>query len=431
MTKTDTPPARLFEKNRRKLVKLLPDASLAVFNSSDEYPRNGDQFYPFRQNSDLYYMTGTEQKETTLVLFPGCPDANLKEVLFIRRSSEKITTWEGNQLSVEDAKKRSGIGNVRYSDEMDMVLNEMMIYASYVYLNNYEYPKFQTDVESRDLRSGKRLRMKYPNHEYRRLAPLMHSLRMVKEGEEIEMMKQAIEITGKAFQRVLKNLKPGILEIEVQAEIDHDFTLNGAQGHAYKPIIASGLNACILHYTDNADICRDGELLLMDFGAEFSNYAADLTRTIPVSGKFTERQRACYVSVLKVQREAIKMMVPGNTIDNLNKEVNKLMEKEMIHLGLFTDQDVKEQDPDKPLHMNYFMHGTSHFLGLDVHDVGSKFEPFAPGMVFTVEPGLYIREEAIGIRLENNILIAESGPVDLTAQIPIEPDDVEAIMGWD
>lgn len=422
------PGPQLFESNRKKLLEKLPGGSLVFFNSNDLYPRNGDQFFPFRQNSDLFYLTGISQENTFLLLFPGCPNKDLEEVVFILKANEKTETWEGHKLTKEEASAVSGIESVRFIDDLEIVIPEVMAYAEKVYLNSNEYPKYYSDVPYKDLRFAIKLREKFPNHEYKRIAPLMHQLRMVKEPGEIELIRRAVDITGKAFLRILKFTGPGKSEYEIEAEITHEFAVNRAQGHAYRPIIASGKNACVLHYTDNKDVCRDGELLLMDFGAEYLNYAADLTRTIPVSGKFTNWQRECYESVLRVQKEAVKMFIPGNTIEKLNKDVNSLMESEMVKLGLLTKEDIEKQDKDKPLYLKYFMHGTSHFLGLDVHDVGSKYEPFRPGMVFTCEPGLYIREQNMGIRLENNIVVTEKGPEDLTREIPIEPDEIEKLM---
>ena len=422
------PASSLFARNREKFTEHLPENAMAFFNSNDVFPRNGDQFFPFRQNSDLFYLTGINQEETMLMLFPDCPNKDLREVLFIRRSSEKTETWEGHKLDKKEATELSGIEKVRYADELEVVLTEAMTYAGPVFLNSNEYPKFYTDVPYRDLRFAGDMKKKYPNHDYRRSAPVMHSLRMLKEPEELRLIERAIEITGKAFKRILKFVAPGCKEYEIEAEMMHEFTMNRASGFAYSPIIASGKNSCVLHYTDNKDECKDGELLLMDFGAEYLNYAADITRTIPVNGKFTEWQRQCYESVLSVQKEAIKMFVPGNTIDQLNKEVNSLMEAEMLKLGLLKKEEVGKQDPENPLYMKYFMHGTTHFMGLDVHDVGSKYEPFKPGMVFTCEPGLYIREQDMGIRLENNIVVTEKGPEDLSKHIPIEPGEIEKLM---
>ena len=417
-----------FVNNRKNFVKKMEPAGMTIFHSNDMFPRNGDQAFRFRQQSDLFYLTGIDQEKTILLLFPGCPNPDLREVLFLIEPNESLQTWEGHKYSRKESQEISGISKVRWLDQFDTAMTEAMSFAEKVYLNAIEYPKFSTEVPYRDLRFAEELRKKYPNHEYRRAAPLIYPLRAIKSAEEIDLIRQAIDITGKAFQRILKFTEPGAKEYEIEAELTHEFLFRGTAGSAYHPIIAAGLNACTLHYVDNSCECNDGDLLLMDFGAEYGHYAADLTRTIPVNGKFSERQKACYKSVLRVLRHSSRLLVPGNTIDKVNKEVNKLMEEEMITLGLFSSEDVKKQDPEKPLFTKYFMHGVSHFLGLDVHDVGSKFEPFHPGMVFTFEPGLYIREEKMGIRLENNYLITEGEPVDLTAGIPVEAEEIEALM---
>jgi Xaa-Pro aminopeptidase len=417
-----------FTGNRAKFIeKLLPN-SLAIFHSNDIFPRNGDQPFRFRQQSDLFYLTGIEQEKTILLLYPDCPNPDLREVLFIIEPNEALRTWEGHKFSKKEAREISGISKVRWIDQFDAIMTEAMSFAEKVYLNAIEYSKFSTDVPYRDLRFSKEIREKYPNHEYKRAAPLVNSLRTIKSEEELKLIREAIDLTGKAFKRILKFVKSGVTEYQVEAELTHEFLYQGSAGSAYLPIIASGENACTLHYVENSAVCNDGDLLLMDFGAEYGNYAADLTRTIPVNGKLSDRQKACYNAVLRVLRQSSNLLVPGNTIDKVNKEVNKLMEEEMIGLGLFSREEVARQDPDKPLYMKYFMHGVSHFLGLDVHDVGSKFEPFRPGMVFTFEPGLYIRNEKIGIRLENNYLITEGEPVDLTAGIAVEIEEIESLM---
>ena len=426
--KTITIDEDFFTSNRRNFIeKLLPN-SLAIFHSNDLFPRNGDQTFKFRQQSDLFYFTGISQEETILMLYPGCPNPDLREVLFIIEPTASLQTWEGHKYSRKEARDVSGIEKVRWLEQFDVVLAEAMSFAENVYLNAIEYAKFSTDVPYRDLRFAREIREKYPNHDYKRSAPLVYSLRTIKSDEEIRLIKEAIDITGKAFERILKFVGPGVTEYQVEAEITHEFLFNGASGSAYHPIIASGENACTLHYIQNSDTCKAGDLLLMDFGAEYGHYAADLTRTIPVSGRFTDRQKACYNAVLHVLKQAPRLLVPGNTIDKVNKAVNKFMEEEMIGLGLFSREQVLSQDPEKPVYAKYFMHGVSHFLGLDVHDVGSKFEPFRPGMVFTFEPGLYIREEKIGIRIENNYLVTEGEPVDLTAGIPVEAEEIERLI---
>jgi Xaa-Pro aminopeptidase len=407
---------------------MMAPAALAVFHSNDEYPRNGDQNFPFRQQSDLFYLSGIDQEETILVLAPGHPNPDLREMLFLKETSEQIAIWEGQKLTREEAREASGIKNVHWTKDFDFYLRDLMMWAGKVYLNMNEYPKYSNPVPYRDLRFANDLKERFPLHAYERAAPLVAELRKIKSETEIGLIRKAGEITGKAFDRVLRTLKPGMKEYQVQAEIEYEFAVNGASGNAYRPIIASGANSCVLHYVDNDKVCGDGDLLLMDFGAEYANYAADISRTIPVNGTFTRRQRACYDAVLRVHDAAIRLLMPGTTIDAFNKEVNKLMEKEMIALGLFGEDDVKQQDPEKPLYMKYFMHGTSHPIGLDVHDVGSKYDPLKPGMVLTCEPGLYIREESIGIRIEDNILVTADGPLNLTAQIPVKAEDIERLM---
>jgi Xaa-Pro aminopeptidase len=305
---------------------------------------------------------------------------------------------------------------------------ELIYHSSRIYLNIYENSRFKTDIESRDFRYAKSLKYKFPLHKFERLAPLLTELRIVKEPEEINIMRHACDITGKAFERVLKFTKPGVFEFEVEAELTHEFIRNGAQGHAYYPIVASGENACILHYIENRKRCENGEILLLDFGAEFSNYAADCSRSIPVNGKFTKRQRDLYEATLRVYYKAKAMMIKGASITIINKQVGKLWEEEHIHLGLYTMEDLENENPENPLYTKYFMHGISHFLGLDVHDTGSRYKTLEPGMILTCEPGIYIREEGIGIRLETNVLITEDDPIDLMAHIPIEPDEIEAKM---
>jgi Xaa-Pro aminopeptidase len=417
-----------FIKNRNRLTEKLLPGSLAVFHSADVSYRNGDQAFPFRQNSDFYYLTGIAQERSVLILFPDCPNPALREVLFLIEPSDLLLTWEGHKYSAREATEVSGVAKVMWNGSFETVLAEAMSFAGQVYLNANEYAKFTTDVPYRDLRFAREIREKYPNHSYHRAAPLLSPLRTVKQPEELEKIRGAIALTGKAFERILHFVKPGVMEYQAEAEILHEFLFHGAAGPAYRSIIASGINACTLHYIENKDECHDGDLLLMDFGAECGHYAADITRTIPVNGKFSPRQKDCYNAVLRVLRQGGKLLRPGKTIDQVNKEVNRLMEAEMIGLGLFTCEDVTRQNPEKPLYASYFMHGVSHFLGLDVHDVGSKFEPLQPGMVLTFEPGLYIREENLGIRLENDFLVTEGDAADLAAEIPVEAEEIEAMM---
>ncbi len=418
----------LFKKNRVNLASLLKPESVAVFHSSDLYPRNGDQYFKYRQQSDLFYLTGIEQEKTILMIAPGFHNEKFREALFILKPEPKLEKWEGHKLTIEEAREISGIENVFFEEDFEVSLREVLLDSKRIYLNTNEYVKFTPEVKDRNQRKALELKEKYPLHKYERVAPLMKQLRQIKSEEEVDIIRKACEITGKAFEKVLENIEPGMKEYEVEAIITGEFLRHGSSGHGYDPIVASGFNACMLHYTDNDNECKDGDMVLMDIGAEYANYTADMTRTIPVNGKFTERQRECYNAVLDIFKAAREMLVPGNTIDKVNKAVNKLMEKKMIELGLFTEKEVENQNPDNPLYFKYFMHGVSHPLGLDVHDVGSKYEPFKPGMVVTCEPGLYIEEENIGIRIENDILITEDGPVDLMINIPIEVDEIEFAM---
>lgn len=417
-----------FIQNRKKLSSLLPDASLAVFAAAKKMPRNGDQFYPFRQQSDFFYLTGIEAENAFLILYPSCPNPELREVLFIEAYNPVKATWEGHMLSQQEAAQISGAQTIRKEDQFDAVLREMMHSAQAVFLYQNEYPKFQTAIADSSKLLADKIKESYPLHTFMRAAPLLEGMRVVKSETEIKLIQQACQITGKAFERVLGFVAPGKYEFEVQAEIDHEFTTNRASGHAYAPIIASGINSCVLHYTDNESKLESGDLLLFDFGAEYANYAADMSRTIPVSGKFTERQKACYNAVLRVLKKATELYVPGNTIDKINKATWKMMEEEMIGLGLFTAQDIKNQHPEAPLYQKYLMHGVAHHIGLDVHDPGLKHQPLKPGMIITCEPGIYIRDEKIGIRLENDILVTSSEPINLMAHIPIEADEIEQLM---
>jgi len=418
----------LFINNRKRFVEQLPEGSIAIFHSNDQYPRNGDQYFPFRQQSDFFYLTGIDQEKSVLILAPGSDNQKMKEVLFLIETNELIATWEGHKYTKEEAADISGIENVFWENDFEISLREVLVGAKSVFLNANEYVKFNSEVPDKNQRFAKQFKEQYPLYRLERAAPILAQLRTIKSQEEIELMKTACDITKKALERVLRFTKPGVNEFEVQAEIEHEFTTNKANGHGYAPIIASGENACVLHYIENNQECKDGDLLLMDFGAEYANYSADMSRTIPVNGRFSERQKECYNAVLRVFKKTKELYIKGNSINTINGKVNALMEAEMIGLGLFTEDDVKNQDPKNPLFKKYFMHGTSHFLGLDVHDVGMKEESFKPGMVLTCEPGLYIREESIGIRIENDILITDREPVDLMENIPIEVDEIEELM---
>ena len=418
----------LFVHNRRRFVREMQPGTVAIFNSNDMMPRSGDSCFPFRQNTGLFWLSGIDQEESILFLFPGCPKEQHDEVLFIKRTNEHIAVWEGHKYTKEEARTTSGIQKVYFLDEGDVVMRELINLSTAVYLNFNEHDKFITPVESRDQRYAKYIRDTYPGHHIHRAQPILKKLQTIKNQWEVETIQRAIDITGSAFNRVLSFVQPGCWEYEVEAEITHEFLRNRGSGHAYTPIIASGKSACVLHYIDNDKVCNDGDLLLMDFGCEYGNYAADLTRTIPVNGRFTDRQRAVYNAVLRTLNEARAMLVPGTLLEEYNKEVGKIVESELLGLGLISKQDIEKQNPDWPAYKKYFMHGTSHHLGLDVHDLGHRYEPFRAGMVFTCEPGIYIPEEGIGVRLENDILVTDDGPRDLFANIPIEADEIEALM---
>ncbi len=421
-------PADLFIRNRKKLIDLLDNQSVAVVISNDHPLRSGDQKYRYRQNSDLLYLTGINQEATLLVLCPGHPEERKKELLFILKPDKTIERWEGHKLSREEAREISGIKNIQWLEEMDLLLRDAVLHSEKIFVNTNEYLKLSEEATDKSKRFLSDLKEKYPLHEYKRLAPLITGLRVVKEPEEIEIIKKACQVTGNAFMRVLKFVDSGVYEYEVEAEITHEFLKYGTSGHAYLPIIASGNNANALHYTENNKVCKNGDLLLMDFGAECGNYIADCTRTIPVNGKFTRRQKELYKANLRVLNRAMELVVPGNTISNLHNEVCKAWEEEHVRLGLYTSDQLKKQDADQPLFLKYYMHGTSHFIGLDVHDVGAKEIKFSPGMIMTCEPGIYVDEEGTGIRLENNILCTKDGPVNLMQDIPVDPDEIEMLM---
>jgi len=419
----------LFIKNRQKLAKKIEKKAVAIVNANDEMPRSGDQHHSYHQNPDLYYLTGIAQEKTLLLLCPDFPDESMREILFIIRPNKMLEIWEGHKLTIEEAQEISGIKTVKYIDQFDSVSRTIILENESIYLNMNEYAKFTSEVPVKDVRFINEMKEIYPLHQFRRLSPHITSLRFNKEFEEIEILKKAGDVTGKAFERVLKFTKPGVMEYEVEAEITHEFIRSGANGHGYAPIVASGKSACSLHYITNDLECKDGDLLLMDFGAEYANYSADISRTIPVNGKFTKRQRELYDACLRVFRKSIDMLRPGITYKEYNQKVGKLWEEEHITLGLYTREDLEKQDPADPLFFNYQPHNISHPIGLDVHDVGySMNKPLEAGMVVTCEPGIYVPDENIGIRLENDILITEDGPVDLTAQIPIEPDEIEKLM---
>lgn len=422
-------PNSLFIRNRANLMARLPEKSVAVFTANEPMPRNGDQFYPFRQQSDFFYLTGIDAENAFLILSPNNPTEQYREVLFIEPYDEVKATWQGEMMDNKQAKEISGIETVKSSDEFYAVLNDIALTGcDTIFMNIYEYPKYECNVETIQQRFVKKIKELYPLHQFGRTAPILNELRMIKSKEEFDITQDACNITAKAFRRCLETVKPNRYEYQIQAEIEYIFKLNNASGHAYAPIVAGGKNGCCLHYSKNDDILNDGDLLLFDIGCEYKNYSSDLSRTIPVNGKFTERQKECYSAVLRVMKEITKLYKVGGTINEINQTTYRLMEQEMIKLGLFTAEDVTKQDPDHPLYRKYLMHGMSHHIGLDVHDSVDKYKPFQPGMILTCEPGIYIREEGIGIRIENDLLITEGEPVNLFEGLPIEIEEIEAAM---
>jgi len=418
----------LFLNNRKNFVKRTKANAITIFQSNDEFPRNGDQTFIFKQNADFFYLTGIDQEQSILILYPDCPNPLYREVLFLRQTNEHIAVWEGHKYTKEEAKKASGIENVYWLHEMDAILHSIINYAEYIYINTNENDRYSHSVPYRDIRVFEQLRAKYPLHHYERSAVILRDLRVVKSDIEVELTKKACEITRDAFIRVLKFVKPGVAEYEIEAEITHEFLRQRATGHAYSPIIASGANANVLHYIDNNQVCRDGDVALFDFGAEYANYNADMTRSIPVNGRFTKRHRDVYDAVLRVMRSAIKLIQAGTLLSDYHDEVGKIMTSELIGLKLLDKHDVEKQDPKMPLYKKYFMHGTSHHLGLDVHDFANRYKPFEVGNILTCEPGIYIPAEGLGMRLENDILITPGGNIDLMADIPLEAEEIEEIM---
>lgn len=419
---------KLFIENRRRLTELLQPKSLAILNSNDIMPTNADGTMGFKQSSDLFYLTGVDQEETVLLISPDHPDPKFREVLFVRETNELIAVWEGEKLTKEQAREVTGIQSIYWTHQYETIVQGIVFEAEQVYLNTNEHTRNDSQVQTREARFIADFKERFPLHTLRRLAPLMHRLRAIKQPIEIELLQKACDITRLGFERLLKFVKPGVHEFEIEAELLHEFVRNRSKGFAYQPIVASGANACVLHYIQNNQVCKDGDILLLDVAAEYANYGADLTRSIPVNGRFTKRQRDVYDAVLRVFKAAKGMLVTGNIWDEYHQEIGKIMESELIGLGLITKEDIQKQDPDSPAYKKYFPHGTSHFLGLDIHDVGNKYRRFEPGMVFTCEPGIYIREEGLGIRLENDILITENGNVDLMANIPLEAEDIEEWM---
>ena len=418
---------KLFVKNRQRLAELMAPKSLAVLNANDVLPTNADGTLPMQPNADLFYLSGIEQEESILLLFPDAADNQHREILFLRQPNEHLQIWEGYKHTKADARKISGIKNIHWMSEFSVMFRSLMCEAESAYLNSTEYKRSKVEVETRDGRFIRQCRKDFPLHTYRRLAPLLHQLRAVKMDLEIEMLKEAIDITAKGFQRVLRFVKPGVTEYEIEAELAREYIKRRGK-FAYPPIVATGKNNCVLHYLQNDQVCRRGQLLLMDVASSYANYNADLTRTIPVNGKFNRRQKQIYNAVLRVLRAGVQNASVGKLHREWTKEAQAHMNDELLKLGLLKPSQVKKQDPNNPACRKYFMHGLGHPLGLDVHDVGDTNSPFSPGTVLTVEPGIYLPDEGFGIRLEDDIVVTEDGPVNLLSKIPLETDEIESIM---
>lgn len=421
--------SKLFVKNRAKFTAQMKPKGIAVFNSNDIYPVSADSTLPFAQHRDIFYLSGVDQEESVLVLFPDAPYQHQKEILFLKETSEHIAIWEGEKLTKERAFEVSGIKTVYWLQDFHKILFELMTYAETMYINTNEHYRQSVETETREARFVKWWKEQYPAHAVAKSNPILQKLRSIKEKEEIDLIQNACNITEKGFRRLLSFVKPNVTEYEIEAELIHEFIRNRSKGFAYTPIIASGNNANVLHYIENNQPCNAGDLILLDVAAEYANYSSDLSRTIPVSGKYTERQKAVYNAVLRVKNEATKMLVPGTLWKEYHKEVGKIMTSELLELGLLDKADVQHENPDWPAYKKYFMHGTSHHMGLDTHDYGLLHEPMQANMVFTVEPGIYIPAEGFGIRLEDNVVVQEAGePFNLMGNIPIEADEIESLM---
>ena len=419
----------LFEINRRKFKAKMQPKSLAVFNSNDTYPISADSTMPFEQHRDIFYLSGVDQEESILVIFPDCPKEKHREILFLKETNEHIAIWEGEKLTKEKAFETSGIKTVYWLQDMEKIMFEIMTQCDTVYINTNEHYRANVKTETREDRFTKWLKNKYPAHAVAKSNPILQRLRSIKEPIEIDLIQKACDITDKGFRRILEFVKPGVWEFEIEAEFIHEFIRQRSKGFAYTPIVASGNNANVLHYIENNQQCKAGDLILMDVGAEYANYSSDMTRSIPISGRFSERQKAAYKAVLRVKNEATKMLIPGTDWAEYHVEVGKIMTSELLTLGLIDKADIQNENPEWPAYKKYFMHGTSHHMGLDTHDYGILTESMQENMVFTVEPGIYIPDEDFGIRLEDDVVIQKTGePYNLMKNIPIEVDEIEDIM---
>lgn len=422
-------PSQLFIKNRVKLSQQMKPNSIAVFNSNDVFSTGADSTLPFEQHRNIFYLSGVDQEESILIVFPDAREKAHREILFVKETNDHIAVWEGAKLSKSQATESSGVQTVYWLKEFDSIFPKLMEEAKLFYFNNNDHYRQAVEMETRDDRFLKMIKSSYPTHEILPNFPIMESIRGVKEPEEIALIQTACDITEKGFKRVLGFVKPGVMEYEIEAEYTHEFLRNRSKGFAYTPIIGSGYNACVLHYIENNQTCKDGDMLLMDVAAEYANYSSDMTRTIPVNGRFTARQKAVYQAVLNVKNEATQLLVPGVLLDEYHKEVGKMMTSELLNLALIDKADVQNEDPKWPAYKKYFMHGTSHHMGLDTHDLGAIKTPVTSQMVFTVEPGIYIPNEKMGIRLEDDVVVQADGPpLNLMQHIPIEVDEIETLM---
>ena len=419
---------QLFVNNRQRFVDGLVPLSIAVFNSNDIMPTSADGTMPFKQATDIFHLSGVDQEESILVLFPNAREEKHREILFLKETSETIAIWEGAKLTKKQATEVSGVKTVYWLNQFESIFNQLMCEASHVYLNSNEHGRAHIEVETREARFVKWCMDKYPLHKFRRSAPIMHSIRALKRASEIDQMQRACDITKAGFDRVLQFVKPGVMEYEIEAEYMHEFLMQRSSGFAYTPIIGSGASSCVLHYIENNKECKDGDILLMDVGAEYANYDSDMTRSVPVNGRYSDRQKAVYSAVLRVMDGAMKMLRPGTTFKEYNTEIGKMMESELLALRLITTTDIENQDPNWPAYKKYFMHGTSHHLGLDTHDSGYFDRPMEAGMVFTCEPGIYIPDEGIGIRIEDDLVLTDGEPINLMKNIPKQIEEIEDIM---
>ena len=422
-------PSGFYSNTRNAFMQAMKPNSIAVFNSNDTYPVSADSILPFEQQRDIFYLTGVDQEESILLLFPDAVDPKMREILFVRETNDHIAVWEGAKLSKSQATNRSGIETIFWLQDFDRILDQLSAFNETFYFNTNEHYRQAVETQTREDRFIKKCKGLYPAHGVAKSNPILQKLRAVKTAEEIDQIQTACNITEKGFRRLLDFVKPGVWEYEIEAELCHEFLRNRSKGFAYTPIIASGNSANVLHYTENKAQCKAGELILLDVAAEYGNYKSDLTRTIPVSGTFTERQKAVYNAVLRVKKEATKLLAPGTIWKEYHKEVGELMTAELLELGLLNRADVQNQDPELPAYKKYFMHGTSHHIGLDTHDYGLLHLPMEANMVFTVEPGIYIPEEGFGVRLEDDVVVqAQGNPINLMGNIPIEVEEIESLM---